>query len=80
MDPNKARAIVDWPRPTSTKVVQQLISLWNFYQQFIHNISAIVSPITALLGQDVKFEWGDAQEGAFLKITILYTSGKTPIL
>jgi hypothetical protein len=27
----------------------------------------------------MKFEWGEAQEAAFLEITILFTSGKTPI-
>jgi len=80
MDPEKARAIVDWPRPTSRKEVQQLLGLWNFYRRFIHNFSAIVSPITDLLRQDFKFEWGEAQETAFLKVTILFTSGKTPIL
>jgi len=80
MDPEKARAIVDWPRPTSRKEVQQLLGLWNFYRRFIHNFSAIVSPITDLLQQDMKFEWGEAQEAAFLKVTILFTSSKTPIL
>jgi hypothetical protein len=80
MDPEKARAIIDWPRPMSRNEVQQLLGLWNFYHQFIHNFSAIVSPITDLLGQDVKFEWGEAQEAAFLKIMILFTSGKNPML
>ena len=49
MDPEKARAIVDWPRPTSRKEVQQLLGLWNFYRRFIHNLSGLVSPITNLL-------------------------------
>jgi len=80
MDPEKAKALVDWPRPTSRKEVQQLLGLWNFYRRFIHNFSAIVSPITDLLRQDAKFEWGQAQEAAFLKVTIHFTSGKTPIL
>jgi hypothetical protein len=80
MDPEKVKAIVDWPRPTSRKEVQQFLGLWNFYRRFIHNFSAIVSPITDLLKHDVKFEWGEAQEAAFLKITVLFLSGKTPIL
>jgi hypothetical protein len=33
-----------------------------------------------VLRQDMEFKWGEAQEAAFLKITILFTSGKTPIL
>jgi hypothetical protein len=31
MDQEKAKAIVDWPRPTSRKEVQQMVGLWNFY-------------------------------------------------
>jgi len=80
MDPEKARAIVDWPRPTSRKKVRQQLGLWNFYRRFIHNSSGSVSPITNLLRQDVNFQWGEAQEAAFLKVVILFTSGKTPIL
>jgi hypothetical protein len=80
MNPEKAKEIVDWPRPTLRKVVQQLLGLWNFCRRFIHNFSAIVSQITDLVRQDIKFGWGEAQEAAFLKITILFTSGKTPIL
>jgi hypothetical protein len=40
MDPGKARAIVDWLGPTSSKELQQLLGMWNFYQRFIHNFSA----------------------------------------
>ena len=80
MYPEKARAIVDWPIPTSRKEVQHLLSLRNFYRRFIHNFSAIVSPTTDLLRQDTKFDWGEAQEAAFRKITILFTSRKTPML
>jgi len=80
MDPDKVQSITNWPRPTSRKEVQQLLGLWNFYRRFTHNFSAIVSPIPDLLRQDIKFEWGEAQEAAFLKVIILFTSGKTPIL
>jgi len=80
MDPDKAKAIVDWPRPTSRKEVQQLLGLWNFYRRFFHNFSGLVSPIPDLLRQDVNFQWGEPQEAAFLKVVILFTSGNTPIL
>jgi hypothetical protein len=35
MDPDKAKAIVDWPRPTQKKAVPQLLGLWNFYSRFV---------------------------------------------
>ena len=40
-----------------------------------------MAPITDLLRGDGKnFNFGDAQEAAFLKITVLFTSGATPIM
>ena len=62
MDPDKARAIVDWPRPTSRKEVQQLLGLWNFYWRFINNFSGLVSPITDLLRQRRHFPLGGSSE------------------
>jgi hypothetical protein len=80
MDPEKAKAIVDWLRPTSRKEVQQLLGLWNYYRRFSNNCSVIVSHITDLLRQDGAFVWGEPQEASFFKIPILFTSGKHPIL
>jgi len=81
MDPAKAQDIVNWPRPTNQKEVQQILGLWNFYRRFISNYAQIVAPISDLLKGDGKnFVFGEAQEAAFLKITILFTSGATPIM
>jgi len=81
MDPEKAKAIVDWPRPTNKKDVQQILGLWNFYQRFVPGYAEIVSPITDLLrGPETTIVWGQPHEAAFLKIVVLYTSGKAPIL
>jgi hypothetical protein len=81
MDLDKAKAIVQWPRPTNVKEVQQLLRLCNFYRRLVPGYAAIVVPITDLLrGKTKDINWADAQEAAFLKIPILFTSGKTPIL
>jgi hypothetical protein len=53
----------------------------DFYRRFVPGYAAIVSRITDLLREnDKNIFWGDAQQAAFLKITVLFTSGKTPIL
>jgi hypothetical protein len=81
MDLDKVKIIVDWPRPTNIKEVQQLLGLWNLYRRFVPGYVAIVSPITDLLrGKGNDIIWNKAQEVAFLKTTVLFTSGKTPIL
>jgi len=81
MDPAKAQDIVDWPKPKNQKEVQQILELWNFYRRFIPNYAQIVAPITDLLRGDGKnFHFAEAQEAAFHKIVVLFTSGNTPIL
>jgi hypothetical protein len=81
MDPDKAKAIVQSPQPTKVKKVQQLLRLWNYYRRFVPGYAAIVAPLTDLLrGKTQDINWADAQEAAFLKITIHFTSVKTPIL
>ena len=81
MYPEKAKAIVDWPHPTNVKEVQQLLGLWNFYHRCVPGYAAIVALIMDLLRDKTKnIKWAEAQEAAFLKITILFTLGQTPIL
>jgi len=81
MDPDKAKAIVDWPRPTTVTEVQQTLGLGNFYRRFIPSYAAIMAPITDLLrGKTKNIIWKESQEAACLKIVISFTSGKTPIL
>jgi hypothetical protein len=70
VDSEEARGIVDWPRQMTRKEVQQMIGLWNFYPQFIHYFSRIVSPITDLLWQDFTCKFRKAQEAAVLIITV----------
>jgi hypothetical protein len=50
------------------------------YQRFVPGYATIVVTMTDLLrGTDKSVLWADAHEAAFLKIIVLFTSGKTPI-
>lgn len=49
MDPAKAQDVVDWPRPTNQKQVEEILGLWNVYRPFISNDAQIVGPIMDLL-------------------------------
>ncbi len=39
MDPDKVRAVVDWPNPDSCKALQRFLGFANFYWRFIHNFN-----------------------------------------
>ena len=54
MDPAKVSAITEWPVPRSVKEVQQFLGFANFYRKFIHNYSAIASPLTCLTRKAAK--------------------------
>lgn len=78
MDPEKVRAVLDWPRPDSRKQLQRFLGFANFYRRFIRNYSRIAAPLTALTSPATPFHWSSEAEGAFLDLKKRFTSA--PIL
>ena len=48
MDPEKVRAVMDWPKPENRKQLQRFLGFANFYRRFIRNYSRIAAPLTVL--------------------------------
>src|SRR5699024_4044624 len=48
-NPEKIRAIVDYPTPTNTKAIKQFLGLLGYYRKFIKDFAAIAKPLTNLL-------------------------------
>lgn len=71
MDPNKTKAIKDWPTPRNKKDVQSFLGLLNYYRRFIRSCSAKAKPLTELT-KNVPFIWKEETQKAFesLKRTI----------
>ncbi|KAI2644989.1 Transposon Tf2-9 polyprotein [Labeo rohita] len=55
MDPDKIKAVVDWPTPDSRKVLQRFLGFANFYRCFIHNFSQPAAPLTTLTSTRATF-------------------------
>src|SRR6202041_194886 len=49
MDPEKIKAVLEWPDPRSADDVRKLTGLTNYCRRFIKDYSKIVEPITRLL-------------------------------
>ncbi len=65
MDPEKIKAIIDWPAPTNIQEVRSFLGLAGYYRKFIRRFSHICSPITELLKNDTPYEWTIEREKCF---------------
>nr|GFB13579.1 putative reverse transcriptase domain-containing protein [Tanacetum cinerariifolium] len=68
MDLAKIESIKDWASPKTTTEIRQFLGLANYYKRFIEGSSKIAKSIIKLTQKNVKFDWGDKQEAAFLVI------------
>ena len=66
--PEKVKAIQNWPRPTDVKDIRSFIGLTGFYNRFIPDYAGIIAPLTDLLKKDQPFYWSNKSENAFKEI------------
>lgn len=67
--PDKVRAIIEFPRPTTAAALKRFLGMVNFYRRFLPNAAAIQAPLHIpgnLRGKDV-ITWSDEMEKAFLQ-------------
>lgn len=68
IDPDRVKAIQNYPEPTNRKELLQLLGLINFSARFIPNKSEILEPLNHLLKTNVQFVWGAHQIKSFKAI------------
>ena len=77
-DPNKVRAILDMPCPTSVAEVRRFMGTVNQMSKFIPHMADTTKPICELLQKDRAWTWNEAQEDAFRRIKVALTTA--PVL
>jgi hypothetical protein len=78
VDPDKIKAIMDWPTPKDVFDIISFMGLVGFYRRFIKGFSKIGFPITSLQKKGVKFIWTSKCEERFEEMKYLITNA--PVL
>lgn len=56
-NPDKIRAVKEFPIPTNTTGVKAFLGLCNYYRRFIKGFAQIASPLNKLTSKHIKFKW-----------------------
>lgn len=74
-NPDKIKAVVDWPQPTTVRQVRSFLGLVGYYRRFIHSFSKIAAPLHALThgikhpsSKNQPVEWSPDCRRAFEKL------------
>lgn len=65
VDPEKTKAMSEFPTPKTQKQVRSFLGMANYYRRFISNFAKIVTPLNALLSKEKKWEWTESSQNAF---------------
>ncbi|XP_045456466.1 uncharacterized protein LOC123666419 [Melitaea cinxia] len=77
-NPEKTKAVQNFPRPKCRNDIRSFMGLVSYYRRFIPNLSKIAKPLTNLLRKDIEFIWQNEQQLAFEKLKNCLTTA--PIL
>jgi hypothetical protein len=65
MEPEKIKAILEWPIPRNASDVRSFLGLCGFYQMFIKNFGAIAATLSDLYKKDREWKWTENEQFAF---------------
>jgi len=73
-DPEKTRAVVEWPTPTSATEVRSFLGLASYYRRFVKDFAKLASQLHELTRKDIRFQWSPEAQQAFDALKVVLTS------
>lgn len=64
-DPEKVRAVAEWPVPATVTELRSFLGLCSYYRRFIQNFAAVAKPLHRLTEKGRKFLWNKEAQEAF---------------
>lgn len=64
-DPDKVKAVREYPLPRTPKQIKSFLGLIGYYRKFISHFATKAKPLNNLLRKDVTFKWGKEEQDAF---------------
>jgi len=77
-DPEKVKAVTEWPVPSSRRQLQQFLGFANFYRRFIRDYSRLANPLTQLDSPKVEYTWTPEADRAFHTLKERFASAPAP--
>ena len=63
-DPDKIKAVQDYPIPTTLKELRKFLGLVNYYRRFVKKFASIAEPLYKITRKGIPFKWTSACQGA----------------
>ena len=64
-DPKKIEAVRNWPTPQCQTDLRTFLGFAGYYRRFVPGFATTAKPLSALTGQNARFEWTSACQTAF---------------
>lgn len=64
-DPEKIKAIVEWPAPKNVKELRSWLGLANYLHKYTQNYAKLVQPLSTLLRKTETWNWTPERDNAF---------------
>jgi hypothetical protein len=64
-DPEKIRAVVEWPVPTCVREVRAFVGLASYYRRFVKGFAETAAPLHELTKKNARFCWLEKHQVAF---------------